>query len=171
MKSALEWIGNRICYAGYWLAAAALLIVVALNAINIVLRYFFFAAFPWAEEAMLYLMIFGVYAGAISVAWNQAHIHIDAVINMAPARWRRIFHVISALLVAAILIPVTLASARVVNLLFQFEQKSDALHLPMWIPQGVVPFSLLLIVLMSLARIVFEPPKPLADLHPERSAG
>jgi C4-dicarboxylate transporter DctQ subunit len=171
MKPALEWIGNRVCLAGYWLAAAALLVIVALNALNIVLRYFFFAAFPWAEEAMLYLMIFGVYVGAISVAWNQLHIHIDAFLNMAPARWRRFFHVVSSLLVTAVLIPVTLASARVVNLLFQFEQKSDALHLPMWIPQGVVPLSLLLIVLMSLARILFGPPPAMADLHPERTEG
>jgi TRAP-type C4-dicarboxylate transport system permease small subunit len=40
-----------------------------------------------------------------------------------------------------------------VNLLFEFDQRSDALHLPMWIAQSVIPISLLLIVLMSLARI------------------
>src|ERR687887_276696 len=100
------WLGTRISSIGQWLAAPALLLIVLLNGINIVMRYFFFAAFSWAEEAMLFLMIFGVYAAAISVAWQQAHIRIDAVLNFAPPRWRRILDVISTLLLAAILAPV-----------------------------------------------------------------
>ena len=102
---------------------------------------------------MLYLMIFGVYVGAVSVAWQQAHIRIDAVIDFAPPARRRILQIISTLVSAAVLMPVVFASFRVVNLLFEFEQRSDALHLPMWIAQSVIPISLLLIVLMSLARI------------------
>jgi C4-dicarboxylate transporter DctQ subunit len=151
-------LGTRVCAIGLWLAAAALLVVVGLNAVNIVLRYFFFAAFPWAEEAMLYLMIFGVYTGAISVAWQQAHIRIDAFVNLAPARWRQVLAVLSTIVLAAILVPVVLASARVVSLLYDFDQRSDALHLPMWIPQSIVPAALLLIVLMSLLRMTVPVP-------------
>jgi TRAP-type C4-dicarboxylate transport system permease small subunit len=102
---------------------------------------------------MLYLMIFGVYVGAVSVAWQQAHIRIDAVIDFAPPARRKILQIISTLVSAAVLMPVVFASFRVVNLLFDFDQRSDALHLPMWIAQSVIPISLLLIVLMSLARI------------------
>jgi TRAP-type C4-dicarboxylate transport system permease small subunit len=40
-----------------------------------------------------------------------------------------------------------------VSLLFEFDQRSDALNLPMWMAQGVVPVTLLLIVVMSLARV------------------
>jgi C4-dicarboxylate transporter DctQ subunit len=155
----LSWLGERIAHLGLWLAAAALLAIVVLNGINIVLRYFFFAAFSWAEEAMMYLMIFGVYAGAISVAWQQAHIRIDAFLNFAPPRWRRILHILSTLLLAAILAPVVLASWRVVNILLEIEQRSDALHLPMWIPQSVIPAALLLIIVMSLARILVPGPE------------
>jgi len=32
-------------------------------------------------------------------------------------------------------------------MLLEFDQRSDALHLPMWIPQSVVPLSLFLIIL------------------------
>jgi C4-dicarboxylate transporter DctQ subunit len=155
----LSWLGARVSDVGLWLAAAALLAIVALNTINIVLRYFFFAAFPWAEEAMMYLMIFGVYAGAVSVAWQQAHIRIDAFLNFAPARWRHILHVLSTLLLAAILAPVVLASWRVVNILLEIEQRSDALHLPMWIPQSVIPAALLLIIVMSLLGVVLRGPQ------------
>jgi C4-dicarboxylate transporter DctQ subunit len=152
-KSVFLWLGPRISYIGLRIAAAALLVIVALNATNIILRYIFFSPFPWSEEAMLYLMIFGVYTGAVSVAWQQAHIRIDAFLNFAPPGRRRILEIVSSLVLAAILAPVVLASYRVANLLFQFGQRSDALHLPMWIPQGIIPTSLLLIVVMSLLRI------------------
>jgi TRAP-type C4-dicarboxylate transport system permease small subunit len=158
LSARLAWLGERISYLGLWLAAAALLAIVVLNAVNIVLRYFFFAAFSWAEEAMLYMMIFAVYAAAVSVAWQQAHIRIDAFLNFAPPRWRKALDVVSTLLLAAILAPVLLASWRVVNILLEIEQHSDALHLPMWIPQSVIPAALLLIIVMSLMRLFVAEP-------------
>jgi C4-dicarboxylate transporter DctQ subunit len=158
-KRALLSFGNRLSDYGLWFAASALLAVIAFNFVNIVLRYVFFYAIPWAEEFMLYLTIFGVYAGAISVAWQQAHIRIDGFIKLASNRWRRILHIVSSLVVAGILIPVVIASYRVVSSLFQFDQRSDALQLPMWIPQSIVPTSLVLIALISIARIFVPAPE------------
>jgi TRAP-type C4-dicarboxylate transport system permease small subunit len=155
-RRSLSWLGTRIADIGLWAGAAALLAIVALNAINIVLRYFFRTPLSWAEEAMLYLMIFGVYVGAVSVAWQQAHIRIDAVIDFAPPARRKILQIVSTLVLTAVLIPVVFASFHVVSLLFEFDQRSDALNLPMWIAQSVVPIALSLIVVMSLARIVVE---------------
>jgi C4-dicarboxylate transporter DctQ subunit len=149
---------------GLWLSAAALLAIVALNGFNILLRYFFLDSLSWAEEAMDYLMIFSVYSGAVSVAWRQAHIRIDAFLNFAPLRYRRVANVASTVVAVAILIPVTMASYAVVKQLFLFDQRSDAMHLPMWIPQSIVPTALLLIILMSLARIwLYEPVQDSAE--------
>jgi C4-dicarboxylate transporter DctQ subunit len=155
MRSLL-WLGTRIADIGLWTGAAALLAIVVLNMINIVLRYFFRTPLSWAEEAMLYLMILGVYVGAVSVAWQQAHIRIDAVLDLAPPARRKVLQVISTLVTAAVLAPVVLASFRVASLLFEFDQRSDALQLPIWIAQSVVPISLLFIVLMSLMRLVVQ---------------
>lgn len=152
-QRSLARLGTRIADIGLWAGATALLAIVALNAVNIVLRYFFRTPLSWAEEAMLYLMIFGVYVGAVSVAWQQAHIRIDVVIDFAPPARRKVLQIISTLVLTAVLLPVVFASFRVVSLLFEFDQRSDALNLPMWIAQGVVPVTLLLIVVMSLARV------------------
>jgi C4-dicarboxylate transporter DctQ subunit len=149
----LFWLGTRIADIGLWTGAAALLAIVALNAVNIILRYFFRSPLSWAEEAMLYLMILGVYVGAISVAWQQAHIRIDAILDFAPPTRRKVLEVISTGVLAAVLIPVVFASFRVVGLLFDFDQRSDALNLPIWIAQSVVPISLLLIIVMSFLRL------------------
>jgi C4-dicarboxylate transporter DctQ subunit len=159
LKRALQGLGDGTASLGLWLAAAALLVIVTINALNIVLRYFFFDALSWAEEAMNYLMVFCVYAGAVSVAWQQAHIRIDVVLNFTPLPYRRAANAVSTLILVAILVPVTVASYDVVRQLFQFDQRSDAMHLPMWIPQGIVPVALLLIVVMALVRIWFYRPE------------
>ena len=163
--SGLARLAAHVSAAGLWLAAGALLAIVVLNTINIVLRFVFFAALPWAEEAMLYLMIFGVYAGAVTAAWQQAHIRIDAIVNLGPPRWRRSLAVVSTLLLAAVLAPVVLASYRVVSLLFEFDQRSDALHLPMWIAQGVIPAALMLIIVMSVLAALVQAPEDHAPAH------
>lgn len=164
----LVWLGTRIADIGLWTGAAALLAIVALNAVNIMLRYFFRSPLSWAEEAMLYLMILGVYVGAISVAWQQAHIRIDAILDFAPPTRRKILEVISTGVLAAVLIPVVFASFRVVSLLFDFDQRSDALHFPMWIAQSVVPVSLLLIIVMSLLRVFVQLAGADAKIVPDR---
>ncbi len=168
-KRSLYWLGTRIADIGLWAGAAALLAIVAINAVNIILRYFFRTPLSWAEEAMLYLMIFGVYVGAVSVAWQQAHIRIDAILDFAPPARRRILQILSTLVLAAVLVPVVFASFRVVNLLFEFDQRSDALHLPMWIAQSVVPVSLLLIVVMSLLRIFVQVTGTESEAEDDRS--
>ena len=168
-KRSLYWLGTRIADIGLWAGAAALLAIVAINAVNIILRYFFRTPLSWAEEAMLYLMIFGVYVGAVSVAWQQAHIRIDAILDFAPPARRRILQILSTLVLAAVLVPVVFASFRVVNLLFEFDQRSDALHLPMWIAQSVVPISLLLIVVMSLLRIFVQVTGTESEAEDDRS--
>ncbi len=166
LVASIDWSATRIADIGLALAAAALLFVVAVNAANIIGRYIFRSPFSWAEESMLFVMIFGVYVGAISVAWQQAHIRIDAFLNLAPVSWRRPLHIFSTLVFVGILVPVVTGSFQVVTLLFQFDQRSDALQFPMWIPQGVVPVSLTLIMLLALAR-VFDPkaPEPTLDEH------
>jgi TRAP-type C4-dicarboxylate transport system permease small subunit len=164
--ASIDWLGARIANIGLGLAAAALLFVVVINAANIIARYVFRSAFSWAEELMLFAMIFGVYVGAISVAWQQAHIRIDAFINLAPVAWRRALHIFSTLVLVGVLVPVVKASYQVVALLFEFDQRSDALQFPMWIPQGVVPVSLTFIMLLALARLLDpNPPGSSLDEH------
>jgi TRAP-type C4-dicarboxylate transport system permease small subunit len=157
-KGILLWLTTRVCHIGFALAAASLLIVVAINAANIIGRYMFRSPFSWAEEAMLYIMIFGVFTAAVSLAWQRAHIHIDAFLNYVPPKYRRMLEFFSALVVVVILVPVVVASHRVTSLLFGFDQRSDALNLPMWIPQGILPLSLSLIALMTVLRLFVRPP-------------
>ena len=46
---------------------------------NIVARYVFFKPIFWAEEILIFLMIWGVYVVAISITYRGAHLCMDLI--------------------------------------------------------------------------------------------
>jgi TRAP-type C4-dicarboxylate transport system permease small subunit len=141
---------SRLCLS---LAALALLVVIIISFSNVILRYVFLRPIAWAEELMLFLMIFSVYTGAVSVAWEQRHIRLEGIRNAAPPKLRRAVGIISALVLIVILAPIIYSSSTVVALLQEMGQTSDAMQAPMWVPQAVVPIALAFIALIALVRI------------------
>jgi TRAP-type C4-dicarboxylate transport system permease small subunit len=140
----------RICLT---IAAVALLAIVAINGANVVARYCFAAPFSWAEESMIYLMITGVFSGGVAIAWQQRHIRIDAFLALAPARLRHALEILAAVISAGVLLVLAFAGYRMTSTLLQFDQRSDALRLPMWIPHGALLLGIGLIVAMTLLRL------------------
>lgn len=135
-----------------YLSGAMLVAIVVINGTNVFMRYVLSAALSWAEESMVFLMLASVFVGAIPVTWEKAHIRIDAFVASLPGRTRLAFEWLGVLIVAAILLPIGWTSLTVVRRLLGFDQRSDALDLPVWIPQSALPFALLLIpFVMALA--------------------
>ena len=64
MRGFLVGFGNRISGLGLMVAAVGLLLVVAINGVNVVARYVFRSPFSWAEESMLYIIIGSISWGA-----------------------------------------------------------------------------------------------------------
>jgi C4-dicarboxylate transporter DctQ subunit len=150
IEQLFDWL-SRLCLA---LAAAALLCIVAINGSNVVARYFFGSPFSWAEELMLFLMIFSVFSASVAVTWRNLHIRIDTLVDQLSPVLQRLTRVIAAVASIAILSTAMMASFRIVSLLKGFDQRSDALDAPMWIPQSFVTIGLALIALTIAARLV-----------------
>jgi TRAP-type C4-dicarboxylate transport system permease small subunit len=150
----LVGFGESISRLGLYVAAACLIVIVVINGANIVARYVFYAAFSWAEEAMLYVMIAGVFWGAIAVAWRGIEIRIDALVSRAGGRAERILKLVAALLSIGILIWLALVGSRVTSRLFDFDQRSTAMNLPMWIPHSAFVLGLMLLILMIVVRLL-----------------
>jgi TRAP-type transport system small permease protein len=148
-----NWLCDGIAHACLVVAALSLLCIVAINGANVVARYFFGSPFSWAEELMLFLMILGVFTGAVAVTWRNLHIRIDTLVDRLPPTLRRVVSVVATLASVAILTIVMVASFRLVSLLQAMEQVSDALHAPSWIPQSFVTIGLGLMALMMLAKL------------------
>ena len=158
-----ERIGDAIvlnCCRG---AAVSLATIVAINGVNVIGRYFFSRPLAWAEEAMLYLMIFVVFAGAIAATWRGVHIGIDAFVTRMPATFQRVASIAVSLLSVVLLLTVAKAGFDTVQLLYSFDQRSDAMEFPMWIPQSFVVVGFGMCAILLTVRI-FVPATP-ANSH------
>ena len=149
-----NWLCDGIAHACLVIAALSLLCIVAINGANVVARYLFGSPFSWAEELMLFLMILGVFSGAVAVTWRNLHIRIDTLVERIPPAMRRVVMAIASLVSIAIITVVMVASFQLVSLLQSMDQRSDALHAPSWIPQSFVTIGLGLMALMIAARLV-----------------
>jgi C4-dicarboxylate transporter, DctQ subunit len=140
-------------------AGACLVIDVAINGANVVARYIFLQPFSWAEEAMVYIMIAGVFWGAAAVAWRQVDIRIDAFVQLASGRLRTLLNTLATLVSLVVLCTLFEKSLSVTAQLYAYGQRNDALNMPVWIAHSAFASGLLLIILMVIARL-FAPEAP-----------
>jgi TRAP-type C4-dicarboxylate transport system permease small subunit len=131
---------------------ALILFGVGINFANVVGRYVFLKPIIWAEEVLVFIMVWCVMLGATLVTWENQHLRMDAVYHLAPPRVRRWLNLLSTLafLVAAVFLLVQ--SVRVVAVIAGTGQRSVVAEIPMVIPYGAIPLSFGLIVLALLLR-------------------
>src|SRR5690242_5055636 len=78
-------------------AGVLFLLAVALNIINVVARYVFFNPIFWAEEILVFIIIWAVFLVAGSITYRGGHLNMDLLYsNMSPL-WRRIINIAIAL--------------------------------------------------------------------------
>ena len=153
-RTRLERAAGAIAQLCGGLAAAALLLIVAINGVNVIGRYIFGAPLVWAEEAMLYLMILVVFAGGAVISWRGSHMRLDVIVDRAPLVLRRLAVSVTMLCGILVLLVIGTASFQIVMMLYAFDQRSDALHLPMWIPQSIVLGGFALFAALMAVRLV-----------------
>jgi len=147
-------LGDAVCRICLIVAALALLAVVAINVANVTGRYVFGSPFTWADELMLFLMILIVFTAAPVAAWRGQHIRIEVLIDFVPIAARRWLIAIVAIISTVVLLIVAVAGYRIVTMLYLFDQRSDALHMPMWIPQAFLVGGLALMAVMFVAAVL-----------------
>jgi TRAP-type C4-dicarboxylate transport system permease small subunit len=143
-----------IAVAGH-VSTAALLIGVAINFINVVGRYFFHHSLEWAEEIMIDLMLTSVFLGGAMVSLKGAHIAMDIMLKGLPPRLQFAAELLNdaiQIVVGAIMIWL---SVPVIYQLFEFDQRSEAMRIPIYIPQMVIPigFALMMVGIVLHRRI------------------
>lgn len=66
---------------------------------NVVLRYAFNSGITWSSEMSRYLFVWLVFLGAIAAMKDNMHLNMDVVTSILPRRIKKVFFVISHLLV------------------------------------------------------------------------
>jgi TRAP-type C4-dicarboxylate transport system permease small subunit len=117
------------------LSGVLLVASVALNFANVVGRYFFNASIPWAEEAMLFLMVGCVFLGNGVVAWSGRQIRMDVVVRMLPPKVREALDLFSELVFLITAVAIVIFAWPVIRDLAEFDQRSQAADFPLVVPQ------------------------------------
>ncbi len=133
-----------------------MLVAVALNFANIVGRYVFFSPIAPAEEVMLFLLVATVFLGHGVVGWKGKQIRMDVVLHLLPAVWRRRFEVFADLITIAVSLALIVVGWPVIQMLAQFDERSQAANIPMVIPQALVPIGFGLNAILVGARLIIE---------------
>ena len=149
----LERFGHAVSASLLKVATAMLLLIVAINALNVTGRYVFGHAFGWSEEAMQFLMIGCVFLAFVEVTYQRDHIRMDMVVRLLPQLAQRVLSIISNLVLLGCCALIVVAGVPVVWKLYEFGQTSDAAELPVFIPQLFVPFGLAAAGLLLLLRL------------------
>ena len=144
------------------LTAVLMLIAVALNAANIVGRYVFFRPIASAEEIMLFLLVGIVFLGNAMVGFEGKQLRMDVILHALPSAWRRALDVAADLTMIAVCTILIVLGWPAVQMLAEFDQRSQAAEIPMVIPQALVPIGLGLNAFLVGVRLIasFRAPRP-----------
>jgi TRAP-type C4-dicarboxylate transport system permease small subunit len=136
------------------LSGVLLVASVALNFANVVGRYFFNASIPWAEEAMLFLMVGSVFLGNGVVAWSGRQIRMDVVVRMLSPKARKALDLFSELVFLITAVTIVIFAWPVIRDLAEFDQRSQAADFPLVIPQAMVPIGLSIMAFLVAVRLL-----------------
>jgi TRAP-type C4-dicarboxylate transport system permease small subunit len=137
------------------IAAGVMLVAsVGINFANIIGRYVFSVSIPWAEEAMLFLMIGCVFLGAAPVGWLGRHIRMDVLVSILPAGVREIFELFADLVTIATCLMLAIFAWPMLTMFAELDQRSETANIPLVIPEAVVPAGLMLMALLIAVRLI-----------------
>ncbi|MBM3568733.1 MAG: TRAP transporter small permease [Alphaproteobacteria bacterium] len=135
-----------------YLLGGLMLIGVALVFANVVGRYVFSAPLFWAEEVLVYLVIWGVFVGMASIAYNGDHLTMDLFHRRLSPGLARGVNAAIALGLVAVSVFVAWQSWQVVTLFWNIGQVSIAAGIPKALPHAAIAVGFGLTALAVLLR-------------------
>jgi C4-dicarboxylate transporter DctQ subunit len=136
------------------LSSLLLALSVIINFSNIFGRYVLHVPIEWAEEVMLYFMIALVLLGGAGVAWEDRHIKMDVLVRLTPMWVQSKLQLVCEVVFLLTTLGLVYFAAPTVFQLFQFDQRSQAADIPMFIPQSVVPIGMLAMAFFIAMRLL-----------------
>lgn len=107
-------------------------------------RFVLKGSLPWSEEVARYLMVWAVFIGASIGAKTGAHIGVEAFVRLFPPAFQRPMIVLSCFFTVLFCGLVVVLSSKVVLNIYQAEQVSPAMEMPMHWAYLAVPVGALL---------------------------
>jgi TRAP-type C4-dicarboxylate transport system permease small subunit len=137
----------------YVVTGTLFLIAIAINFANVIARYFFFQAFYWAEEVLIYMTLWGVILACATITYQGIHIRMDLFSTLMRPRLRYIVGAFTALLMICACVYVIVQSYQVVGLFWRSGEVSISAGVPLTIPHVAVPIAFALMALATVVRL------------------
>jgi len=157
------------------LMAAAIAVLVLLNVAATVGRYARWYTWPWADEVLLFTLVWGIGLGLYAVTLRGGHLAMDIVAQRLPARVRHPLQAVVAMASFALIAFVAAQSRAFIEAVAAAGMRSMSGEIPMAIPHsGLLAGFLLMLLALALraiaavARVPLPPQGALVPDVPQR---
>lgn len=139
----LTWIEN-------FLAAATLGAAAVIAITGVILRYVFNSVIFWGEEAVIFLIIFSTFMGAIVTLRHNEHVNVDILGFLLGERGKRWLAVLSAVIIVIYCGVIGFFAWVMITEPAAHNTITPALKLPLWVVELAVPIGLTLMFVRAL---------------------
>lgn len=131
------------------LAAGTLALAAVISILNVILRQFDQSWF-WTEEAVVYLIIFSTFIGAVVTLRHNEHVSVDILSAFMKARGRKVMALVAGLVTLAYMVIVGYFAWALIFEPFSRNTVTPVLKLPLWVVELAVPIGLTLMFLRTM---------------------
>jgi C4-dicarboxylate transporter, DctQ subunit len=131
------------------LAAGTLAAAVIIAALQIGLRAIGGTFLFWSEEAIIYLIIYSTFLGAVITLRESEHVNVDVIAAFLGRRGKQAMAILASLVTIAYLAVVGLFAWFLIFEPFSFSTITPALKLPLWVVELAVPIGFTLMLLRA----------------------
>jgi TRAP-type C4-dicarboxylate transport system permease small subunit len=137
----------------HFAAGALFLVAAAINIINVIARYVFSDPIFWAEEILIFIVIWVVFLMAGSITYRGAHLNMDLVYSGMNAFWKRVINIAIALTLIACTLFAATQSWKVVAVHYRNHGVTAGTDIPLVIPHSALLFGFSYMALAAILRI------------------
>lgn len=138
----------------FFVLTGALAIIASILFLNVIFRYFFYSAFPWAEELTLYLLIWVAGIAARPAFRKGEFIKIDNLQEKLSVTRPKLVFVVKSFILAAIIIYLWVVFISGISLCLRvYRQTSPMLEISMAIPYSAMPYGAFFMILAALEEL------------------
>ena len=139
----LTWVENFLAAAT--LAAAA---VIAIS--TVIMRSVFGRGIFWSEEAVIFLIIFSTFIGAVITLRHNEHVNVDILPAILGPRGRWFFNLLAGVLIVIYCATIGGYGWVLITQPAAHNTVTPALRIPLWVVELALPIGLTLLFLRSL---------------------
>jgi len=121
---------------------------------GVIMRYLFKSPPDWADEIVIYMVIWAVFIMASTLAEEKGHVAATLLVERFPLKIRRILALFNGLIAFGFCVLIALFGYRIVTQAYLTDERSlTALRFPLWLPYLSVAAGCTLVALRYVLRI------------------